>query len=300
MLLRYLSAAALALQSANAFKDASPFVLYSTSQHRLDAKDANVNVISAQSLQQNVEHQIKGCPTDKWLVVSQPGLTTDDLTVSKSTPHLRRRLAGKDNRVKSVFAAKNVVGHVDAMVMVSSINRECSTRSTMLLDGEKGEIPSYSSDAYDAIHVQFPALPTAHDDRESALLKADSYLNSLLATIDSYTVLYATLDNLSPPQVQHPEQYVMDEPYPSNMHTDLKRDLNSHIARASNASNPQANLPLFEKYQFLSPGIFMGGVVSILLFSILYVGISAIAGLEVSYMAFSKEMGPAAQKKQQQ
>jgi hypothetical protein len=81
-------------------------------------------------------------------------------------------------------------------------------------------------------------------------------LNSLLATLDSYTVLYATLDNLSPPQVMHPEQYEMDEPYPSNMHTDLKRDLNSHISRASNASNPQANLPLFEKYQFLSPGTF--------------------------------------------
>jgi hypothetical protein len=40
------------------------------------------------------------------------------------------------------------------------------------------------------------------------------------------------------------------------MHTDLKRDLNSYVSRASNASNPQANLPLFEKYQFLSPGTF--------------------------------------------
>lgn len=43
----------------------------------------------------------------------------------------------------------------------------------------------------------------------------------------------------------------------------------------------------------------MGLTVALLLFMILYVGISAIAGLEVSYMAFSKEMGPQAQKKQQ-
>jgi hypothetical protein len=152
MLLRYLSAAALALQSANAFKDASPFVLYSTNQwgrppatnlswthadgHRLDAKNANVNVISAQSLKESFDHQIKGCPSGTYLVVSQPGVSTDDLTVSKSTPHLRRRLAGKDKDVKSVFAAKNVVGHVDAMNMVASINRECNTRSTLLLDGE--------------------------------------------------------------------------------------------------------------------------------------------------------------------
>ncbi|KAG9528879.1 BIG1-domain-containing protein, partial [Aureobasidium melanogenum] len=296
MLLRYLSAAALALQTANAFKDASPFILYSTGQ--LDAKDANVNVISAQSLQESVEHQLKGCPSNTYVVVSQPGISTNDLTVSKSTPHLRRRLSGKDDNVKSNFAAKNVVGDVDGMALVAFITRECHTKSTLLLDGENGEIPTK---AYDAIHVRFPSLPTVNDDRESALLQADSYLNSLLATLDSYTVLYATLPNLFPAfKPQHPEQYEMDEPYPSNMHTDLKRDLNTHIVRASNASNPQADLPLFEKYQFLSPGIFMGGVVSILLFSILYVGISAIANLEVSYMAFSKDMGPAAQKKQQQ
>lgn len=43
----------------------------------------------------------------------------------------------------------------------------------------------------------------------------------------------------------------------------------------------------------------MGLSVSIVLFLILYVGVTAVAGLEVSYFAFSKEMGPTAQKKQQ-
>lgn len=43
----------------------------------------------------------------------------------------------------------------------------------------------------------------------------------------------------------------------------------------------------------------MGLTVSLLLFLILYVGVSAIAGLEVSYAAFNKENGPQAQKKQQ-
>lgn len=44
----------------------------------------------------------------------------------------------------------------------------------------------------------------------------------------------------------------------------------------------------------------MGLIVSLLLFVILYVGVSAIAGLDVSYMAFSKEMGPQAQNKGKQ
>lgn len=95
-----------------------------------------MNVISAQSLQESVEQQLKGCPSNTYVVVSQPGISTNDLTVSKSTPHLRRRLSGKDDNVKSIFAAKNVVGDVDGMALVASITRECHTKSTLLLDGE--------------------------------------------------------------------------------------------------------------------------------------------------------------------
>jgi hypothetical protein len=43
----------------------------------------------------------------------------------------------------------------------------------------------------------------------------------------------------------------------------------------------------------------MGLIVAIILLSILYVGLKALSSLEVSYGAFEKEMGPAAQKKQQ-
>ncbi len=46
-------------------------------------------------------------------------------------------------------------------------------------------------------------------------------------------------------------------------------------------------------------GLFMGIIVTVILLSILSVGISAVSSLEVSYGAFDKEMGPAAHKKQQ-
>lgn len=44
----------------------------------------------------------------------------------------------------------------------------------------------------------------------------------------------------------------------------------------------------------------MGVFVVLILLSILYVGVSAIAGLQVSYGAFTKEMGAAAQTNKQQ
>ena len=43
----------------------------------------------------------------------------------------------------------------------------------------------------------------------------------------------------------------------------------------------------------------MGFLAGLLLLSILYVAISGVASLQVSYAAFDKEQGPAAQKKQQ-
>ena len=44
----------------------------------------------------------------------------------------------------------------------------------------------------------------------------------------------------------------------------------------------------------------MGLVVMLVLISIGSVGVKALGGLQVSYAAFSKEMGPQAQKKAQQ
>lgn len=42
----------------------------------------------------------------------------------------------------------------------------------------------------------------------------------------------------------------------------------------------------------------MGFIAAFVMLSILYVGLSGLSSLEVSYGAFDKEMGPAAQKKQ--
>lgn len=41
-------------------------------------------------------------------------------------------------------------------------------------------------------------------------------------------------------------------------------------------------------------------LVGLLLLGILYVAVSGVGSLQVSYAAFDKEMGPAAQKKQQE
>ena len=75
-----------------------------------------------------------------------------------------------------------------------------------------------------------------------------------------------------------------------------KRDIDSHIPahlrkrQDDDSRGNSTNAPLFEAYNFLSPGIFMGLVALILLLSILYVAMSAVASVEVSEGSFNKEM----------
>jgi hypothetical protein len=55
--------------------------------------------------------------------------------------------------------------------------------------------------------------------------------------------------------VDHADKiYEMDEPYPSALHQDLKRDIKYEPLKSSSNNTMQDGLPLFEKYQFLSPG----------------------------------------------
>jgi len=87
----------------------------------------------------------------------------------------------------------------------------------------------------------------------------------------------------------------MESAYQDSIHMELKRDVSSH---ANPANTTTTSAGLFERYQYFTPGLFMGFAAIIPLFLILLVGVRALTSLEVSYFAFSKEMGPNAQKKQ--
>ena len=83
---------------------------------------------------------------------------------------------------------------------------------------------------------------------------------------------------------------------------DLKRDFAAHQKRVSldDRSDTYHSAPLFETYEFFGPGLFMGLLVTVLLLSILYVGVNGLASLQVTYAAFDRDMGPVVNKKQGQ
>lgn len=66
-----------------------------------------------------------------------------------------------------------------------------------------------------------------------------------------YVVIFTTA-----PETKHePPAYEMDEQY-TELHTDLKRHIETRqVKRQNGTDDAQAGLPLFERYQFLSPGM---------------------------------------------
>ncbi|KAF2429849.1 BIG1-domain-containing protein [Tothia fuscella] len=287
-------AIALALRSVVAFKDTSPFFLFSTSQ-LLDSTFAYTQLTSSSSLNSKLSASLDKCPSDTYIIVSQPGVTATDYSAKLSSPHLGHWLNRTEKQVHSTLIVPEVAGDLDAHAISKSLEDKCKAE-VLKADAATGTIPN-DGNFPRIVRIEFSPLPTVPSERISKLAEHDSFLHAIMTSLggDKYTVVYTTSPPaeglIAPAQYSPAPVYEMDEQ--SALHTDLKRDLDSH----SNAKT--TNLALFDTYQFLSPGIFMGVLVFLLLFLILYVGISAVAGLQVSYFAFSKEMGPAGQKKGQ-
>lgn len=84
----------------------------------------------------------------------------------------------------------------------------------------------------------------------------DAYLDqqfpALLANYTSHVLIWTSSSSIA--DVDEERHYEMDEPpFQENLHADLKRGLDHEMRRRQDGKGQQ-DLPLFEKYQFLSPG----------------------------------------------
>ncbi|KAI5285614.1 hypothetical protein KEM54_000429 [Ascosphaera aggregata] len=116
-------------------------------------------------------------------------------------------------------------------------------------------------------------------------------------------------NNSEPPTVRYKFNEYDDEVYHGAeklLNLQVKRDTNAYQGRNDDDDDGDAkkghhSIPggVFERYQFLSPGIFMGFFAAFFFIIIIYVGISAITSLEISYGSFARDTSPQSAKKTQ-
>ncbi|GFF31889.1 protein big1 [Aspergillus udagawae] len=280
---------ALGAASANAFRDTSPFFLASTSE--ILATSSNIK--AATGVLEDLSSQLSTCPSDYYVIASQPGVHSTDFATRKSAPRLGAKLTGKDKAIRSSMIVKEVAGVLEAKQIQSIIEKECGAQST-LIDASASSYPSEIGPE-PIIFVDFPMLSLGAD-RAQQLSDNDGLLADIINRIPSskkYTLLYVT----SPREFEGSEGivYQAEDGYQDPLHMELKRDYSAHGSQSAPASNKS----LFREYQYLTPGIFMGFLAVFFFLMILYVGIRALTSLEVPYAAFEKDTAASVQKKQQ-
>ncbi|OAQ96312.1 hypothetical protein LLEC1_00137 [Akanthomyces lecanii] len=253
--------------TAVAFSDATPLILYSTAPFP-STSDAQLQ--SSSDVLKNAKAILANCPTDYYVLATQPGMNAADLHHNQGSdmPLLHQSLT-LDDRIQGKYVVSEVVGDIKDGNLIDFVKNACSQH------GKQAVIEQ----------VALGQLPQDH--RPQALLLNDRILGERIGKEnghENFTVIfYAT----------RPEP-AYEAQFGDATHQDLRR-----ATHDSNTVLEKDNRPLFEKYQFFTPGIFMGLITTIVLFSILGVGIKGLGSLKVSYGAFEKEMGPSAQKKQQ-
>jgi hypothetical protein len=258
LVMRLLSAGALAFAvgTAHGFRDTSPFFMFSTSKSaNLHDEGLSANLDSrlrtASSLTADVSSILSQCPTDLYVIISQPGVRPSDYASTRTTPGLSRKIAnGKKQGIRSSTTIHEVVGNVDVESWHNILESECGAQ-IVEVDAAIG-IPTEQKTMPVVYNVWLPA-PTTPED----LTENDAFFASVMDIVPSqtYTVLYVTSPGKMSRRVRIADSglYEMDVQAQETLHIDLRRDLSSGLQKRAN-NETLVDGPLFDRYQFLTPG----------------------------------------------
>ncbi|KAI9785243.1 MAG: hypothetical protein M1816_000491 [Peltula sp. TS41687] len=303
--------------SVSSFQNTSPFFYYSTASTPSPAADIP-QLIRSDILSQRLLDSLSSCSADTYIIAAQPAVHAADFLLPDAAPHLKRsmNLPDGDGDVKSSFSVADVLGELDIEEVEDFLHTKCNAEvmnvdaasqfwdfflATLFTYVEEmgrvyvryniaGSFRTITDMKPRVVRVDFPALPRTDDSSKRAkqLRENDSILSSLLDLLPStkYTVIYTTT----------PSHHSSHSSHGAAAAAELKRRdgaTNQSDDNDDGNNNTLPDGPLFTRYQFLTPGLFMGLLVAFFLLAIMAVGLNALASLKVSYGAFEREMGPA-------
>ncbi len=85
--------------------------------------------------------QLSECPSDTYIVVTQPGVHAEDYSDRYAASHLRRKVSGEDKRIRSTMSVMDVLGDMDAEKIVEVVGDKCGA-ALLRVDAASSSIPS--------------------------------------------------------------------------------------------------------------------------------------------------------------
>lgn len=121
------------------------------------------NVLPATTLLSDVWSSLKTCPSDYYIIATQPGVHATDYSTQKATPRLREKLLGNDKSIRSNITVTEVVGLLDPTSIRNGLEEECGAQVTKIDGGASGTSLEFEGGPR-IIDISFPAL-SLHESR---------------------------------------------------------------------------------------------------------------------------------------
>jgi hypothetical protein len=216
--------------------------------------NAATKISTSDAITSEVSRSLAHCPSDYYILVSQPGVTASDYLSRKTHTTLAQRLADKPHSsIRSSITVPEAIGDIDLAAWTNQLRSSCHLKTTSI-DATSGSIPTTYDELRGVILVHLPAPSTSR--KQDDLAQNDALIASLLDMIPSsnYTVLYTTSPSVSISDEK--KEYTTDFDTQEALHTDLRRDLGS-AAKNSSGNSTLVDGPLFHRYQFFTPGMWL-------------------------------------------
>ncbi|BFZ57818.1 hypothetical protein PYCC9005_004872 [Savitreella phatthalungensis] len=303
-----LSSIALLAACAYGFEDTSPLIYLSTQEHQQplglfsSSSDSSgrrhgSTVQSGASFQSSVLAQVD-CSVLTTVVAVQPSIHASDLSSTGDNSGIQKLV----NNAAHTFLVPYGHGDIDPAELATKLATHCDAALVQdQVDGgsmshpvfdeyenesgtesESGNEGKISEGAKRVVVVTLPSLPMSSDARQMTLADNGAFLTSFLRSL---------------PRKQNNLVYVSTPPpaaAPGGSFRRSRDTFDSTTARRSNGTNTDNKGGLFSRYQYFTPGIFMGYMAFILLVPILIIAIGAVASVQISYRAFDPplKVGP--------
>lgn len=82
-------------------------------------------IVSAASLSNTINSELRKCPSDTYVIVSQPGVNAADYHDYFSAPHMRQNIAGDNKHIRSSTTVSDVLGALDVESMSKVVQEKC-------------------------------------------------------------------------------------------------------------------------------------------------------------------------------
>lgn len=140
----------ISVSSVSAFRNTSPFFLFSTDKYATASLFAfrlklitssrlaegfeaiHPQLVTSADINSQVLESIKHCPSATYFIVHQDKVSSSDYLDGRSTPYLSRWLGGADKSIASSAIVPEVIGSVDEVTIRDYLRTRCGAESVSI------------------------------------------------------------------------------------------------------------------------------------------------------------------------